>query len=273
MGRQSTEDCLCDMVRKLVARLALVTALAAPMAGCGGATPTAAPATPTSSALPSASSQANAACASVTTTTRLDQVSDACAALWVPFRVSAAPPANLLASMHIPRATVTNATGGAVSDADAQAWADGLSRAAAWELWADNNDQPTLLNYILDPSLQNPTELTDMHDHGVFDEPPACIFPSHVTVEPMGNAGTAYFTAKGQTSKAKYALVATYAPCTATVTVNGQQSTFFSFTANSDVTIQAGSLQHDGPMGDLWDVDGFGSCSDVTPPPPSGWCS
>ena len=175
--------------------------------------------------------------------------------------------------MHIPQATVTNATGGAVSDAEAQSWAAALSRAGAWEYWADNNDQPSLLNLILAPSLQNPMELTDMHAHAVFNEPAGCTYPTHVTVEPMGADGQAYFIHRGQSPASAYVLVTTYAPCTATVTVNGSTSTFFSFTSSNDTTLQAGALKNDAGLGEVWYVDGFGGCSDTNPAPPAAWCS
>ena len=91
------------------------------------------------------------------TTTAIDQVPAACAALWAPYGVTKVPPANLTDSTP-PPPTVVNATNGAVSDATLRAWALASNRDCALVQWAETNDQISIAYaYLEGPGLVMPT--------------------------------------------------------------------------------------------------------------------
>ncbi len=135
-------------VRCIRAWLGLAIAVMA-LSSCGSpAPPVTATARPTPTSLPRPSAAAGP-CASVRTTTAIDQVPPACAALWAPYGVTKVPPANLTDATPAPPAVV-NATNGAVSDADARAWAMAANRACRLVSVGGANDQPLNVKHLRD---------------------------------------------------------------------------------------------------------------------------
>src|SRR3979411_1282610 len=107
-----------------------------------------------SSASPSASVTVGGPCASVKTTTAIVDVPPACAALWAPYQVTKVPPPDILQQERVPLAPpVKNSTNGAVSDADAQLWANADNAGSGWFKWAEANGQPGLIRYLAGPAL------------------------------------------------------------------------------------------------------------------------
>src|ERR1700694_4527709 len=135
---------------KAMRRLAIVAMLGMgwSVAACASSSTT--PPSPCSSAAPSASVTVGGPCASVKTTTAIADVPPACAALWAPYQVTKVPPPDILLQDHVPLAPpVKNMTTGAVSDADAQLWANASNRDSGWYKWAEANDQQTFLRHLV----------------------------------------------------------------------------------------------------------------------------
>ncbi len=240
------------------------------VASCGNPAPTATPTarkTPTAIARPSA---AAGPCASVTTTTAIAEVPPACAALWAPYGVTKVPPANLTDST--PSAPpVVNGTNGAVSDADAQAWALAANRTAVWYRWAEANDQPSLLGRLGHPSLLPPAELQVLATNGTVAQPDCAIFPTKVALFAIDTEANRFFTSVGQIVSGGFALAAKYpGPCTITsVSASGQVQTIASF-PQAGVTFFAGAIRDDALLGRVWFTVGAGNCAQRGAP--TAWC-
>ena len=188
-------------------------AVAVMVASCGPATPssTASP-TPRSTTAPRPSAAAGA-CASVATTTPIAQVPAACAALWAPYGVTKVPPANLTDGTPVPP-PVMNATRGAVSDADAQAWALAVNRTGMWLRWSEANDQYELTTYIEARQVVNATIDQAMHRGASVIDPDCDLFATQYRLFPLTAEGSAFFTSFGQSTHDGYVFVERYpGPC------------------------------------------------------------
>ncbi len=173
-----------------------VTVAVLALSSCGTPTPSHRPAV---SATPTALSRPSAAagpCASVTTTTAIGQVPHACAALWAPYGVTKVPPANLTDATP-PPPPVVNGTNGAVSDADAQAWALASNRDSLWYRWAEANEQASLLPRLGSMSLYPTVEIQALAAHETVAQPDCALFPTKVTVLSISAADLRFFVAKG----------------------------------------------------------------------------
>lgn len=252
-------------------RVGMVT-VAVMAASCG-------PATPSSTASPTAHattaprpSAAVGACASVTTTTPIAQVSAACAALWAPYGVTKVPPANLTdATPTPPGALVVNGTQGAVSDTEAQRWALAANRAAIWDRWAERYDQVALLNHIIAQSLVPASELSAMNQGAQVNQPDCSSFGTRYGVFPIGTTGATYFSGLGQHTSASYVLSVMYpGPCQIVASYpDGRKSVLFSF-ATAGTTVFAGSVHDDPVLGSLWFAEAAADCANQAAP--QAWC-
>lgn len=237
-----------------VATLALVLSSCGEPGGSHAATPT-----PRPSIAPRPSA-AVGACASVTTTTPIEQVPAACAALWAPYGVTKVPPANLTDATPQPP-PVFNATNGAVSDTDALAWAVAANRAAVWDRWAEKYDQPALLKVVLSESLVPNTELVAMSKGAQVDQPDCSSFGTKYGLFPLGADGAAFFSDLGQTAGTPFVLAVTFpGPCQITaVYPDGHSETLFSY-SGAGTTIFAGSIVHETVLGDIWRAQAAADC-------------
>ena len=163
-------------------------------------------------------------------------------------------------------------TNGAVSQADAQRWADANDWDSGWAKWAEANAQPALLPYLSGPALISPTEEQALAVGATIDQPDCNLYPTSEKLFPTGADGQAYFARKGLPANDSYVLVAVYAgPCTAVATYpDGHTQTISELTAPSTAFLP-GSLRHDPLLGDIWYADAGGNCSDPLGPPPT-WC-
>ena len=238
--------------------------------------------TPTARASQSASASTSAsaspstvatACASVHTTTPITKVPTACELLWEPTNDTLVPPVDLLQQEHVPPAPpVKNMTNGAVSQADAQHWADAANWNSGWGKWAEANDQPFLLTRLTGPALVPTADVQALEQGATISEPDCNLYPTSYSLFPVGADGNAYFTRKGLPADMAYVLVTVAAgPCHPIATyADGRQQTLPGF----DTTMTAfepGVLQHDPLLGDIWYADAGGNCTDPVGPP-AEWC-
>jgi hypothetical protein len=227
-----------------------------------------------SSASPSASVTVGGPCASVKTTTAIVDVPPACAALWAPYQVTKVPPPDILQQEHVPLAPpVKNTTNGAVSDADAQLWANASARDSGWYKWAEANDQPSFLRHLVGPALINPLEVQAMQQGATILQPDCNLYPTSNTLFKIGSDGQAYFGRKGLPTDNAYVIVVGYtkAPCSETIQYpDGRTATIDDF-AQPTVAFAPGKFIRDPVLGDIWFGDAGGSCQDTTGPPPE-WC-
>ena len=234
--------------------------------------------TPTARASQSASASAPpstvaTACASVHKTTPITKVPTACELLWEPTHDTLVPPVNILQQEQVPPAPpVKNMTNGAVSQADAQHWADAANANSGWAKWAEANDQPFLLTRLSGPALV-PTADVQALEQGATIEQPACdLYPTSVALFPIGADGDAYFTHKGLPADMAYVLVIGFTgPCNPVATYpDGHQQTLPGL-RTSGTAFEPGKLEHDSLLGDIWYADAGGNCNDPLGPP-ADWC-
>ena len=226
-----------------------------------------------SSASPSASVAVSGPCASVKTTTAIVDVPPACAALWAPYQVTKVPPSDILQQEHVPLAPpVKNMTNGAVSDADAQSWANASNRDSGWYKWAEANDQPALLQHLVGLAVIAPNEQQAMAAGASIDLPECDLYPTSNALFPITAADNSYFAQKHLPTDNHFVLVVAYAgPCSETIRqADGTSSTFrISDAAHFDFV--PGSFRSDHALGDLWYSDAGGNCQDPAGPP-AEWC-
>lgn len=242
------------------------------ISACSSAAPTPTARTPQPAA--DSPSAATNACASVHTTTAIDKVPSACQLLWEPYHVTMVPPSDELQQEHVPPApTVKNMTNGAVSQADAQHWADADNWGSGWFKWAEANDQPFLLGDLAGPANISPDEEAALTAGATIAQPDCNIYPTSLQLYAMSADGGAYFTRKGLPADDSYVLVATFPGGTCTINVSypdGHKSTLPGLSSTGAV-FEPGKLRHDPLLGDIWFTDAGGSCDDSAGPPPE-WC-
>ncbi len=240
------------------------------LSSCGTPAPSptaAARLTPTPLPRPSA---AAGPCASVQTTTAIDQVPAACAALWAPYGVTKVPPANLTDSTPAPP-PVANATNGAVSDADAQSWALASNRGAVWYRWAEANDQPGILGRLGNVSLVPSAEIEALNAKGTVSQPDCAIFPTRVALFEISPDDKRFFSSLGQVIDVSASLVATYpGPCTISTTSSTGQTRPIASYSSTGTTFFAGSIQEDPLLGKVWFTVGASNCG--VRGAPTAWC-
>jgi hypothetical protein len=205
------------------------------------------------------------------TTTPIDQVPAACAALWAPYGVTKVPPSNLTDATPTPP-PVVNGTGGAVTDAVAQAWAVAVNRTGMWLRWSEANDQYELTTYIESRQVVN-AAIDQVMRHGTSVIDPDCdLFATEYRLFPLTAQGSAFFTSFGQITHDSYVLVEQYpGPCAILgKDPTGNTQTLVS-TPNSIVSVSAGNVRHDPLLGDIWFADGAAFCSNRGAP--TAWCS
>lgn len=232
-----------------------------------GSTPRASPA---ASASPAATASP---CASVRTTTPMARVPRACALLWEPYHVTMVPPSDILQQEHVPAAPpVKNMTNGAVSQADAQHWANAANWNSGWDKWAQANDQPFLLSVLTGPALVSAVESNALQQGATIDQPACNLYPESAALFPIGADGNAYFARKGLPTDNSYVIVAVYTgPCNPVATYpDGHTQTLPGLQATS-AAFEPGTLRHDPLLGDIWYTDAGGNCQDPAGPPPE-WC-
>jgi hypothetical protein len=239
-------------------------------AGCSSPTVS----TPTGRVTPMPSRSASGGpCASLKVTTPIQNVPAACADLWAPYQVTVVPPPGILQQEHVPAAPkVVNMTAGAVSDADAQHWADASNSQSGWLQWAEANDQPGFLIHVAGPDVINVMEQHALSQGATIAQPSCNLFPVDNKLYPVGSNGNAYFSRKGLPTDNQYVLVATFkGPCSATATFPDGKTTSIQESAQTAVVFIPGTLRHEPNLGDIWYSDGGGSCNDPDGPP-GDWC-
>ncbi len=248
-----------------------LTGIGSVAAGCS------APASPTALATPHSTPSASPAsghCASVRTTTPITDVPEACAALWAPYQVTEVPPPDILAQEHVPPApTVVNKTNGAVSQAEAQRWADASNRGSGWYKWAYEFNEPALLLHLVGPALI-PNEDEIALSQGAKIYVPDCdLYPSSYTLFKVEADGRAYFSRKGLPADDDFVFVVLYkGPCTVTTSYPDGHVTLRDDFPHPTLGFQPGALRDDKVLGDLWFGDAGGNCDDPVGPP-SSWCA
>lgn len=228
--------------------------------------------TPRSSA-PAVVSASGGPCAALTTTTAMADVSVACRQLWSSRGVTDVPPSNELALEHVPSAPpVVNMTGGAVTDATAQHWADASNWDSGWWKWAQGHDQLFMLRSLVGPALIPAAEVEALQNGGTVDQPDCNLYPLSWKLFPVGAGGRAYFARRNLPTGDAFVFVVVYSgPCSETLrSASGATKTLVDFTENTTV-FSAGVLRHDALLGDIWFADAGGNCQDVSGPPPA-WC-
>lgn len=251
-------------------RVCLVAMLALALSSCGDPTGghTATP-TPRAPIAPRPSAAAGA-CASVATTTPIEQVPAACATLWAPYGVTKVPPANLTDATPQPP-PVVNATKGAVSDSQIATWILASNRDSLWYRWAEANDQSSLMPRLGEVSLDPRAELQAMAANEPISQPDCALFPVKLKVFPISTADHRFFVAEGETVGDTYVFVGAYsAPCAVTATdPSGKIVTLASYTSVG-VTFFASHLVDDPLLGPLLFYDGAGNCGQQGAP--TTWC-
>ena len=258
---------------KAMRRLAIVAMLGMgwSVAACGSSSTTA-PSTG-SSASPSASVTVGGPCASVKTTTAIADVPPACAALWAPYQVTKVPPPDILLQEHVPLAPpVKNMTNGAVSDADAQLWANASNRGSGWYKWAEANDQPAFLRHLVGPALIPADEQQALAAGATIQLADCNLFPTRNALYPVSASAQAFFGRKGLPTHNRFALVVAYpGPCAENVTYPDGRTQTIQASTGPSVVFVAGEFRADTLLGPLWYADSSGSCQDTAGPPPE-WC-
>jgi hypothetical protein len=225
-------------------------------------------------AAPSGAATAKAGpCAAVTVTTSITQVSPACQQLWSPYGVNEVPPSNELTLEHVPLApAVVNMTNGAVSDADAQHWADASNWDSGWWKWAQGHDQLFMLRNLVGASLIPADEVDVLQNGGTVDQPDCNLYPLSWKLFPIDAAARAYFARRNLQTTDAYVFVIVYAgPCSEKLhDANGTTSSIVDFTQDTTV-FQPGVLRRDPVLGDIWFADAGGDCQDPNGPP-AAWC-
>lgn len=260
-----------EVVRGLATRVLIGSWLLAATA-CGATVPRHGITTP-SSAAAATPGAATGPCAAVKATTALTQVSIACQQVWSSHGVTAVPPADELALEHVPAVpAVANMTGGAVSDATAQHWADASNRDSGWWKWAESHDQLFALRFLVGPALIPAVEVEALQNGGTVDQPDCNLYPLSWKLFPVDAAGRAYFARKNLPADDAYVFVVVYSgPCSETVHAsNGTSTTIVDFTKDTTI-FSPGVLRHDPVLGDIWFADAGGNCQDPSGPPPA-WC-
>ena len=256
---------LTDGIRVGVAAMVVI------LTACGSSSVVHTP-PPTAGSTPAPRSSAAAgACASVTTTTPIEQVPAACAALWAPYGVTKVPPANLTDSTPVPP-SVVNATGGAISDADAAAWALAVNRTGEWLRWSEAYGQYQLTNHIESSQVVNAAIDQAMRQGMSVIDPECDLFAQKYVLYPMTAAGHTFFSSFGQVTHDQFVFVESYpAPC-AILERNGTgpPQTLLS-TQLAVVSVSAGAVRHDAVLGDIWFGDGTAFCTSRGAP--TAWCS
>ncbi len=258
------------MLRTSMRIVVLTTLAVVSLSSCGNPapTPTATPRpTATTASRPSA---AAGPCASITTTTPIGQVPDACAALWAPYGVTKVPPANLTDSTP-PPPTVVNGTNGALSEADVDKLIVASNRDSLWYRWAEANDQVELMSHLGLVRLDPPAELQAMAASEPIAQPDCALFPTRASVFPITSADRRFFASQPETTADSYVFVGTHSgPCTVTASSSSGQSVTLAYYPSTGVTFFAGHEVQDPLLGPLLFYDGAGNCTQAAAP--SSWC-
>ncbi|MBV8529206.1 MAG: hypothetical protein JOZ75_12900 [Candidatus Dormibacteraeota bacterium] len=184
------------------------------------------------------------------------------------------PPNDILQQEHVPPApTVKNMTNGAVSQADAQHWADANNWGSAWYKWAEEYDQPFLFRALGAGSLVPAAEQVPLSQGASILQPDCNLYPTSAALFPVGPDGQAYFMRKNLPADQPYVLVET-APggtCAATVRYPDGHTTSLPELENTVPFFVPGALRRDPVLGDLWFTDAGGNCNDSAEPP-AQWC-
>lgn len=237
--------------------------------------------TPTASASPSAGTGVMldaphpAACASVKTTTPIQQVPVACAKVWAPYNVTMVPPPDVIANMHVPAPPkVLNRTGGKVNDAQAQRIAVANQYQTAWYVWATMYSQAAFLTKIEAPQDTDRGLADFLSTGGKLNHPECAVAPAKVGLFPLGSDGALYFTQLGTPVDAAEVIVTVQAfPCVVTAArPDGSRVTLPPISNVAQATVATpGRLLQDPVLGEIWYAEAAGLCSAPTVPP-TAWC-
>jgi hypothetical protein len=188
--------------------------------------------------------------------------------------VTMVPPPDILQQEHVPPAPhVVNMTNGAVSDADAQHWADANNWGSGWYKWADEYGQRFLPSHLVGPALISTSDEQALQNGARIDLPDCALYPLSNALYPILPDGKAYFAGKNLPTDDSYVLVVSYSgPCAATAIYPDGHTQLIPQTSAHVVGFVPGVLRHDPVLGDIWFTDAGGSCADPKGPPQE-WCS
>lgn len=163
-------------------------------------------------------------------------------------------------------------TNGAVSQADAQHWADAANWNSGWDKWAEANGQTFLLSRLTGPALVPEMDVQALEQGATIDQPACALYPASVALFPVGADGDAYFTRKGLPADMAYVLVVGLnGPCNGVATYPDGHVQALPGVPQPMTGFEPGRLEHDPLLGDIWYADAGGNCNDPAGPPPE-WC-
>ena len=257
-----------DVLRRL--RMVALTATGLMAAGCSSPAPAGAPSRSTRA---TTSPSPTGPCASVRTTTSIDQVPQACAELWAPYQVTKVPPPDILQQEHVPPAPpVVNMTDGAVSDATARQWADASNRDSGWFKWAEASDQPGLLRKLAGPAVITVQDQEALSVGAYIIQPDCNLYPTQASLYVVGSDGKSYFARKSLPTDTSYVFVVRYTgPCAETAVYPDGHSQAIQGLRQPTTVFTPGEFRQDVVLGPLWYTDAGGNCQDSVGPPPE-WC-
>ena len=255
-------------------RLAMLALTGSIVLATGCAPAARSPATAKPHATSFSPARAGGPCASVKTTTPITDVPQACAELWAPYQVTEVPPADILEQEHVPLAPpVVNRTNGAVSDAEAQRWANASNRDSGWYKWAYAYTQPGLLLKLVGPALIPGVDEIALGNGAEILVPDCDLYPTSYQLFRIGEDGRTYFERKRLPTDDAYTFVVTFTgPCKVRTTYPDGHVTYRQAFAGPTVVFEPGALRSDRILGDLWFGDAGGGCDDPSGPP-AEWCS
>lgn len=99
-------------------------------------------------------------------------------------------------------------TNGAVSQTDAQHWADASNWDSGWLRWADAQDQAFLLARLVGSALIGPAQERAL-EQGATISDPDCIYPKSNALFPVTSSDKAYFARKHLPTDDAYVFVVT----------------------------------------------------------------
>ena len=182
------------------------------------------------------------------------------------------PPDEIRQENLPPTPKVTNMTNGAVSQADAQHWADANTWGGGWYRWADAHGQRFLLPKLVGPALVSPDEEQALEQGATIVDPDCAFFPTSMTLFQVAADGKAYFARKSLPVDEDWVFVVAFtAPCAITATYPDGHTQTISQLSQPAVGFIPGEFRHDPLLGDIWYTDAGGNCNDPAGPPPE-WC-
>lgn len=254
----------------------MLAGVAAGMLGCGNApTPPIASGGSSShgASTPEPTSVGQSFCAGTPAGTPLSKAPAICQRAWSGYGVTIVPPGDILTetqgSLLAQSAVTTDVPG--LSTADATRWANAWIRDFAWYIWGEEHGQETFLHRLVGGQVISVDEINALNAHATFAYTAACARPASASVAAMTDAGRTFFRSNFMAVSAKYVVVVHYADsCTGTATYSDGHSVTITQIDSGSRLIEAGALQQDPSLGDIWFTEAATECGAGAP---SDWCA